>query len=164
MPLLAPGRSILPVGDERRPNVTVLLSDDEALKKTAAAQQKLLEKRIDYVKPTPSSSAEGASSLPEMGLEDEESKQLDAAEWAKAENAKLVAEKAAEKAAAVKAIEAAAFEALTVVPAVVEEGDQGRSSGTDVEGMDFLRGASTGLRRTGRRQGGKSYSYGGMVE
>ncbi|MCJ1395166.1 hypothetical protein MMC18_008047 [Xylographa bjoerkii] len=150
VPLLPPGRSILPVGDERRPNVTVLLSDEEALAKTAAAQQKVLEKRIDYVTPAPKPSAEAVPALPEIRLEDEES-------WRRAEKAKLAAAKAAEKAAAVKAMEAAALEALTVVPAGVEGKEDASSSGSEIEGMEFLRGVATGLRRKGGGQGGLYY-------
>ncbi|MCJ1402346.1 hypothetical protein MMC11_005566 [Xylographa trunciseda] len=160
VPLLGPGRSILPVGDERRPNVTVLLSDDEALQKTAAAQQKLLEKRFDYVKPAPVLSADVAPALPEIRLEDEESLRRAQEDRQKAEKAKLAAAKAAEKAAAVKAAEKAALEALTVVPVVGVDGkEDARSSGSEIERMEFLHGMATGLRRKGggHGQGGLYY-------
>ncbi|MCJ1474188.1 hypothetical protein MMC13_002846 [Lambiella insularis] len=160
VPLIRPMGTIMPVGDETRPNLVIHLSDAEAAKKTAAAVQKKVEKRMDYVKPAAPPEPRHDTTLPEIRIEDEESLQNKAQEEkAKADAAKTAAAEQAATAAAAKAAEEAAYNALTVVPAGnASKGpaadDLGQGTGSEIEGLGFLQRVTTGLRRTpaGREQ------------
>lgn len=108
---------------------------------------------MDYVKPAPSTESPSDTTLPEIRIEDEESRKKAAEEEAKAEKAKQAAADKAAEAAAAKAAEEEAYTALTAIPVgtaskagALSDG-LGRGTGAELEGLGSLGRATTGIRR-----------------
>ena len=154
IPIGRPGASDLPVGHEGKPQYHVAISEDEAAKKVDGWKQKVLAKRMDFVKDEKPKDEEVNSNQPDthLNLTEEEAREQFAMEMklaveeyeAEEERAKKAAKIAAEKEA-----EGSAYASLTAVPIVPGvSGEVGRGPGVDVEqyGVGVPRGAR-GLRR-----------------